>query len=365
MRLAKRLGTMIAAAALLAGGATVGAQAQEVDMYTNPGGHTNDGRLWQTDCANYSSTVVRCTTKIWATVIRYQNGAFRQITDWHFNNLTYLPSPRESWKGNPLGNKSDSFMSAGREWRTECDTPKTGRGACRSYVRTDYVARETGKYVNKNGFVFNNLVLFAQGSVKHVKSVPPHVLDQVRLDFTGLGPLKPSVSDDDLVRLGYLEPTGDVCDAMRETKALTSRGINVTFGAGDVHLTSPRILTADGARVGMTMGQVKAIYGSRFKVEAKENFGEVNYFGSVREGDRELVFRVLGGADGHGGFNYAPGGGRWSTRTSSFEITSGAYTDDILGRLLAPFPENRTVFVFSLSSRKKRTLFDFLEMTPA
>lgn len=28
------------------------------------------------------------------------------------------------------------FVSEGRQWRTECHTPQTGNGACRSYLLT-------------------------------------------------------------------------------------------------------------------------------------------------------------------------------------------------------------------------------------
>ena len=304
------------------------AAADEVDMYTNPGGHANNNRLWNTDCSKYSSTVIRCKTDIWASIVQYRNGSFQTVTGWHFNNLTYLPSLRGAWAKNPLGVPSDSFTSEGRRWRTECDTAATGRGACRSYIWTHYAANEGGRYVNKSGWVFNNLVRFAQSTIKPVTSIPAHVLDQVRIDHGGLGPLKDGVSQVDLVRLGYLTETGYECDAVRETDALTRRGISVTFGPSDVQVSSMNITTVDGARVGMTVGQVKKIYGSKFKIEAKENFGRTNYFGSVRAGDRELIFRVRGEADGAGGYAYAPSR-QLVDADVVHEITAGDYTDDI------------------------------------
>ncbi|AQP45835.1 hypothetical protein [Tessaracoccus flavus] len=328
MTLKRRLAAALAAAAMLVWGRVATAAAEEVDMYSNPGGHANNGRLWQTDCEMYSSTVVRCETDIWASVVRYENGRFRTITGWHFNNLTYLPSYRGAWANNPLGVPSDSFTSNGRTWRTECDTAATGSGACRSYIWTNYAAYEGGAYRNKTGWVFNNLVRFAHDQIQPVKTVPPHVLDQVRLDFSGLGPLKAGVSHADLARLGYLTATGHECDAYRETTELRSRGIAVTFGRSDVLVQSRNIFTVDGARPGLSIGSIRGIYGSRFKVEAKENYGRTQYFGSVREGDRELIFRVRGVPDGYGGFEYAP------TRTLVdtdvvYEISAGEYTDDV------------------------------------
>ncbi len=55
-------------------------------------------------------------------------------------------------------------MSAGRKWRTECDTAVTGGNGCRSHIVADVVqatkkgAGYTYKMVRKE--VFNNIVLF-------------------------------------------------------------------------------------------------------------------------------------------------------------------------------------------------------------
>ncbi|MHA6526003.1 polysaccharide deacetylase family protein [Tessaracoccus sp. G1721] len=106
----------------------------EVNVYTTPGEHTVNGRQWRTWCEPYSQTA-RCTTQI------LSGGA------WVFNNLTYLPSPRELWAGNPLATPGDHVI-AGRNWRVACDTPEVGRNGCRDYIWSG------GKYV------FNSLVLF-------------------------------------------------------------------------------------------------------------------------------------------------------------------------------------------------------------
>ncbi|OMG58949.1 family 20 glycosylhydrolase [Tessaracoccus sp. ZS01] len=137
--------------------------------YTLPGAHTFNGRQWNTSCEPYSQTE-RCRTEIWATVVKMENGQFVRESGWAFNNLTYLPyMTRESWKGNPLGDPSSTtagvFTSGGRQWKTECDTAATGRGACRSYTMTTVyaaTAKQSGGYAfsQSNDWVFNNIVMF-------------------------------------------------------------------------------------------------------------------------------------------------------------------------------------------------------------
>lgn len=134
--------------------------------YSLAGQHTLNGRQWRTTCEPYSQTE-RCHTDIWATTVVIENGRFVRKDTWVFNNLTYLPFMTEaSWQGNPLAmHNMDGFTSGGRQWRTECHTAKTGRGACRAYtLSTVYVAtpRASGGYTfsQKDDWVFNNLVLF-------------------------------------------------------------------------------------------------------------------------------------------------------------------------------------------------------------
>ncbi|MBB1508725.1 GDSL-type esterase/lipase family protein [Tessaracoccus sp. MC1756] len=137
--------------------------------YTLPGKHLFNGREWFTQCESYSQTQ-RCRTEIWATVVKVENGQFVRESGWAFNNLTYLPyMTRQAWKGNPLGDLDSTtngvFTSAGRHWKTECDTPATGRGACRSYTWTTVyaaTAKPAGGYTfsQSNQWVFNNIVMF-------------------------------------------------------------------------------------------------------------------------------------------------------------------------------------------------------------
>ncbi|TRY18129.1 hypothetical protein FOJ82_08710 [Tessaracoccus rhinocerotis] len=133
-------------------------------IYTAPGYHDFNGRAWKTTCEPYSRTT-RCRREIVATQVQYKNGGYSRVTDWAFNNLTYTPSPRSLWARNPLGNTGEWTADDGRKWRTECDTPTTGKNGCRSYVFAR-VADATPKpgggytYTVESMWVFNNMVKF-------------------------------------------------------------------------------------------------------------------------------------------------------------------------------------------------------------
>ncbi len=135
-----------------------------VDVYSTPGYHTVNGRKWFTTCEKYSQTT-RCRTSIFATTISYENGRYVSKNGWVFNNLTYLPSPRSLWKNNPLGNTGSWTAADGRKWRTECDTPTTGRNGCRSYAQASVigVARQGSGYTYEwsTKWVLNNIVRFS------------------------------------------------------------------------------------------------------------------------------------------------------------------------------------------------------------
>ncbi|GAA4905571.1 hypothetical protein GCM10025789_26130 [Tessaracoccus lubricantis] len=149
--------------------------AAEVDVYTTPGTHTLNGREWRTSCEPYSSTVDRCRAEIKATVVKVEGGQFVEVTDWAFNNLTYKPSPRSTWAGNPLATPGEHVIG-GRQWRTECDTAQTGRNACRSYIMTTVYGVKTmtpRTYEQSNQWVFNNIVHFSVAPPAPTPTTPP------------------------------------------------------------------------------------------------------------------------------------------------------------------------------------------------
>ncbi|GAB3816866.1 hypothetical protein GCM10028820_16850 [Tessaracoccus terricola] len=119
---------------------TVTAPSDPADVYSSPGFHNVNGRWWHTQCEPYSQTI-RCRTEIWTSAAGRSG--------WAFNNLTYLPHlTRAQWGSNPLANPGE-FTSDSRRWRTECDTPATGRNGCRSFI-----------WGEGTGWVFNNIVRF-------------------------------------------------------------------------------------------------------------------------------------------------------------------------------------------------------------
>ena len=291
--LRKLLAASAAAIVAVASGVLVAHADTTPTVYNTPGGQISGGRLWNTTCEMYSSNVVRCRAEIWATQVQYRGGRYVSVTGWTFNNLSYLPSPRASWAGNNLGLDNNRWTSGGRTWKTECDTASTGRGGCRSYVWTRQVRREGGGYVSQDAWVFNNLVLFSSPSVPAVTRIPSWIIDQSRLDFGGLGPLQRGVSMTDLGRLGYVRyRTEDACSYWQESASLTNRGVTVFWSEDDLHsvlVDKPGIRTVDGAHVGMTLGQVKAIYGDRLRLVTKDGYEPV-YTAVVESGDSELVF---------------------------------------------------------------------------
>ncbi|MCC2592772.1 hypothetical protein LKO27_04990 [Tessaracoccus sp. OS52] len=134
----------------------VAKSAQQV--YTETGTWAYNGRTWVTNCTKYSTTVDRCETKIWGTQVTYANGKFTQKSQWVFNNLTYLTSPRSTWETwNPLVTPGEHTIN-GRKWRTQCDTPWTGRNGCRSEIWATIAGVKDGKFQNLNQWVFNNIV---------------------------------------------------------------------------------------------------------------------------------------------------------------------------------------------------------------
>lgn len=168
---------LVALAAVAVGfGTTITAQADDgtgaQQLYSTPGNHLVNGRHWRTTCETYSSTVVRCTTDIYATKVFLDKGRWYTNNDWVFNNLSYLPSPREQWEGNKLSTTGSWTATDGRKWRTECDTPKTGRGACRNYVMATVASLKNGKVEQNQTEVFNSMVIFATSGSPWVRGIP-------------------------------------------------------------------------------------------------------------------------------------------------------------------------------------------------
>lgn len=157
---------------------TQAALTPEQAIYVTPGYHLVNGRYWKTECSMYSSNIVRCRTDIFGTMVFPKDGKWFTQNTWAFNNLTYLPSPRTLWTANRLGGEGVSGAKLswkatdGREWRTECDSPATGRGACRNYAVATVASVVNGKVVQTNKEVFNGIVRFEGAGAPWIKSIP-------------------------------------------------------------------------------------------------------------------------------------------------------------------------------------------------
>ncbi len=232
----------------------------------------------------------------------------------HFHHepprATYLPSPRESWSKNGLGGYGIygflvEWQSDGRTWKTECDTATTGEGGCRSYILAKHVrakkAGSTWSYSIVEDWVFNNLVLFSGPTVPPVSTVPNWIVDCPGqwIEPKGLrcGPLRLGSNGDDLTRLGYMSKRHGICgEYWVDSQSVKNRGVRlgVRGNVQDVSVSTNFIRTEIGAHVGMTVGQVKALYGAAFKVVPKENYDGTQYFGTYREGAFESHWKVPG-----------------------------------------------------------------------
>lgn len=174
--------TLLAVVMMLGGFLLPGLSAQQasaLDVYITPGTHTLNGRQWKTECSRYSSTIERCRTEIFATQItRDAAGKFTQSNGWAFNNLTYKPVAHSLWGDNPLANPGE-WTEGGRQWRTECGTPATGRDGCRSYIYGTAYTAAGGTIKAVNQWMFNNIVRVNPGTMKlgleadPIKQAPP------------------------------------------------------------------------------------------------------------------------------------------------------------------------------------------------
>ncbi len=326
LALAGLLGMALVAAPFLV--APAHADPADPDVYTTPGGHYTNGRYWFTNCEMYSSDVVRCRTEIWAHLVTYTDGKYRRMEGWNFNNLTYLPAPAASWAGNNLA-RDKEWTSGDRRWRTECNTAVTGSGGCRSYVWTKKVRAvgpipdvhpATFQFEPIEGWVFNNIVMFSSAPVPAITQIPSYVLDRAVLDWRGFGPLKLGASLERMIDMGYLTTdkhieAGYQCNTLEDSAALRGRGIRIGNGitvdgihppmrvGGElflIQLRTPFASTIDGAQVGMTIGQIRVLYGDDFDVIKVNNYtytsgadhGRPIWLGRVFHGDSRLLFLV-------------------------------------------------------------------------
>ncbi|MFV0429924.1 MAG: hypothetical protein ACK5KO_10930 [Arachnia sp.] len=124
------------------------------------------------------------------------------------------------------------------------------------------------------------------------------VSDQ-QLDFTGLGSIQVGMSAEELVAEGLIEPDNeDACLAYTTNAELSDLGVSVVVEGEmvtEVVLMAPEnggpgMSTVDSASPGMTVAEVREIYGEAFTVVEKEGNGGAFLVGSVVSDGNELVF---------------------------------------------------------------------------
>lgn len=109
-------------------------------VYTTEGTHAEQGRSWRTTCTQQPEAK-RCMTEVLGAQITTTPRRLASKQQWLFHTYTYLPSARSAWKNNPLGGNGEvgynqKWTKDGQQFRTECDTAASGKGACRTYVLT-------------------------------------------------------------------------------------------------------------------------------------------------------------------------------------------------------------------------------------
>lgn len=159
------------------------------------------------------------------------------------------------------------------------------------------------------------------------KKPTPSVASWV-LDTDGIGPIKIGTRYEDLLSAGWIRDpsqlTNPGCTMVETAPRLQNRGINLDGGIGEypplaaITLTTPDHPTRSGARVGMTMKELRSIYASQLTVETKNGNGGPFQAAVVRVGSRELVF-------------YFPWGSALVDTDRIQNITARDYSKDMFG----------------------------------
>lgn len=121
------------------------------------------------------------------------------------------------------------------------------------------------------------------------------------LDFDGIGKAKLGASLADLRAAKLVQQTNSECGSgWMSTEALASKGVSLIVIDSiltDVILATDDLPTKTGARVGMTWGEVHALYGDAFTIETKVGNGGDIKVGAVKQADYELLFTISSAAE--------------------------------------------------------------------
>lgn len=118
---------------------------------------------------------------------------------------------------------------------------------------------------------------------------PPLTLDNATLDTSGLGPIKLGTTIAQATRNGWMRDSPDCPGFQIESQLLEDRGVTLRHDGGriiDIGLRTDYYATRSGARVGMTVGELRRLY-PRLEQEVKKGYQPYPVV-FVRSGDREV-----------------------------------------------------------------------------
>lgn len=122
---------------------------------------------------------------------------------------------------------------------------------------------------------------------------PGAVFPGANLTTAGLGPLTFGMSLAAFKQGGYLVPSSEACvPAWVANPDLFRDGVTLYMGTSleEIRLTNATYATRSGARVGMTVKDLRSLYGANLTIETKNGDGGAFQAPIVRAGDREVAF---------------------------------------------------------------------------